>query len=54
MSMREFLKENREKIDDYIRSQCPNVGKLTNDARREWIANDERLYWFAKHAGVKI
>ena len=52
--MREFLKTNREKIDCYIRSQCANLIKLNDEARRAWIANDERLYWFAKHAGVKV
>ena len=54
MPMREFIKVNRATIDGIINQKCPNVGKLNDADRREWIANDEGLYLWAKREGVRV
>lgn len=54
MSMREFIRQNREEIDAAIRSTCDNLGKLNNEDRQDWIMNDEGLYSWARSSGVKI
>ena len=47
MTMREFIKKNREEL-----TECTGA---TNDAEREqWILNDEGLYNWARSEGVKI
>jgi len=56
MKLQDFIKENREEIDDCI-ARALNMGKnpLANDhERRLWILNDEGLYNWARSAGVKI
>lgn len=53
MTMRDFIKTNRDEIDQCIRSVCPNVS-LNNEERRQWILNDEGLYNWARSEGVKI
>ncbi len=53
MTMREFIKENREEIDECIRRVCDNC-RLNDEERKEWIANDEGLYMWAKGEGVKV
>jgi len=50
--MIKFIKENREAIDKYIKSVCPNC-PLNNESRRDWIMNDEYLYNWARSFGVK-
>lgn len=54
MSLREFLRQNREEIDAAIRRVCPNIGSLNDDDRRQWIANDEGLYRWARSLGVNV
>lgn len=54
MTLRNFIRENREYIDGYIRGTCPNVGSLNDNDRRDWIANDEGLYNWARSEGVRI
>lgn len=63
MTMREFLKGNRELLDEYIRGQLdrPNdrgergaPTSLNNKERRLWVLNDEGLYHWAKKEGVRI
>lgn len=54
MSMRDFIRQNREALDAAIRGACPNVGSLNDDDRREWIANDEGLYQWARSEGVRV
>ena len=54
MTMRQFLRDNRQAIDAAIKKMCPN-GRPSNDAeRRLWIANDEALYHWAKREGVRV
>lgn len=52
--MSEFLKLNRAEIDRAIRKACPNVGSLNDSNRRQWIANDEGLYNWARAEGVEV
>lgn len=47
MSMTRFISLNRKVIDEYIRSVCPNCGKLDYSERVNWILNYESLYGFA-------
>ena len=53
MSMTRFIQENRESIDRVIKRACPNV-RLSDQARRLWILNDEGLYNWARSAEVRI
>lgn len=53
MSIRQFIRENREEIDAAIRRACPNCS-LNNEERRMWILNDEGLYRWARSEGVRI
>jgi hypothetical protein len=53
MTMKDFIKENREELDRCIQMACPNC-RLNNEERRLWILNDEGLYLWAKSCGVKI
>jgi len=53
MTMREFIKENKKEIDQCIKRVCSNC-RLNDVERREWIANDEGLYHWARSEGVKI
>ena len=54
-SMREFIKDNRDEIDTFIRNAMQNNDYRINDTeRREWIANAEPLYWWAKGEGVNV
>jgi heterodisulfide reductase subunit B len=53
MRLREFIRKNKEEIDDIIKSACPNC-KLNNDERENWIMNDEGLYIWAKSEGVRL
>jgi hypothetical protein len=54
MSIKDFIKENRDELDDYIKRACPNIGRLNDDERRLWVLNDEGLYRWAKSEGVRI
>ncbi len=53
MTMRDFIKTNKEEIDACIRHACPNVS-LSNEERRLWILNEEGLYRWARSQGVRI
>ena len=53
-SMREFIRQNRDRIDRMILKVCYNVGDLNDEARRQWILNDEYLYNWARSSGVPI
>ena len=53
MTLKEFIKENKDGIDEVIEFHCSNC-KLNNTERREWILNDEDLYRWAKREGVRI
>lgn len=53
MTIRQFIRENREELDRCIRSVCSNC-RLNDEERRNWILNDEGLYNWARSAGVRI
>ena len=53
MTMKQFIKENRQEIDAAIRRACSNC-RLNDTERRAWINNDEGLYRWARSEGVKI
>ena len=53
MSLRQFIKEHREELDELIQNASPGAPK--NDSEREmWILNDEGLYHWARSSGVNI
>jgi len=54
MTMRDFIRSNRSKLDTCIKRACPNVGTLNDDDREQWISNDQGLYNWALSMGVKI
>jgi hypothetical protein len=54
MSLREWIRQNRAELDAAIRRACPNLGTLNDEDRRQWIANDEGLYLWAKGDGVRV
>jgi hypothetical protein len=52
-SLREFLREHREELDEAIQRVAP--GAPRNDYERElWIHNDEGLYRWARSEGVRL
>ncbi len=53
MTIRDFIRENREEIDDVIQKVAPGSPK-NDEARRDWILNDEGLYNWALSEGVRI
>lgn len=67
MTMRDFIRENREELDRSInsvlyrydghggRGTIPDPPPSRNDGeRRDWINNDEGLYRWARSEGVRI
>jgi hypothetical protein len=55
MTLREFIKKNRQEIDSGISRFYGDNCKPSNDAeRQDWILNDEGLYNWAKSEGVKL
>ena len=54
MSLETFVRQNRNKLDMWIRSKCPNIGKLSDRERGLWVVNDEQLYAWAINAGVRL
>jgi hypothetical protein len=55
MTLKNFIRENQEVIDDRIRYVIDDpFAKIDNADRAEWVANDERLYLWALEEGVKI
>jgi hypothetical protein len=53
MTLKNFIKENREELDECIKKACPNC-RLNDNERRLWIFNDEGLYLWARSEGVRI
>ncbi len=53
MTLRDFIKQNKEELDECILRVCPGL-RLNNDERRNWILNDENLYDWARSEGVRI
>ena len=54
MTLYQFIKENREEIDQCIKRACPNNQYFNDEERRNWILNDEGLYNWARSEGVYI
>lgn len=53
MTLKNFIKENREELDECIKRVCPNC-RMNDEERRLWILNDEGLYRWARSEGVRI
>jgi len=53
MTIKEFIKQNREELDRCIRLVVPDC-RIDDDERRLWILNDEDLYNWARSEGVRI
>jgi hypothetical protein len=55
MSMRDFIKENKEDIKAGIRNVLRDPSApLSESDIREWIMNDEGLYNWARSSGVRV
>lgn len=55
MSMKQFITDNRERIDRHIKARLGRPLAVLNDKdRRDWIANDESLYRWARSEGVRV
>ena len=53
LSMREFIRRNRDAITEAIRQQVPN-STLNDDDRRKWVLLDESWYDRARREGVRV
>ena len=53
MTLNQFIKENREELDECIQKACPGAPRSDSE-RRLWILNDEGLYNWARSEGVKV
>jgi hypothetical protein len=54
MTKKNWIKENRRAIDDYIKGLVPNIGSLNDKDRWDWVMNDEYLYNWARRSGVRV
>ena len=55
MSLAEFIRQHREKLDREIRQCLNDPGlRLNDEQRRLWILNDYNLYLWARKEGVSI
>ena len=53
MTIKDFIKNNREELHLCIDNVCPDHPRNDNEIRL-WINNDEGLYRWARSEGVKI
>lgn len=53
MTLKQFIKDNKEAIDAAIKRATGNPPQNAED-RRLWILNDEGLYRWARSEGCKI
>ena len=53
MRLQDFIRENRQELDECIKRVCPNC-RLNDEDRKQWILNDEGLYNWARYEGCKI
>jgi hypothetical protein len=51
MTLRQFVRENREMIDRVIHNVCGDDFKIDNAEREEWVRNDNGLYTYAQGCG---
>lgn len=54
MTLKKFIKENRQEIDNAIKSVCPNARYFNDEERRNWVYNDQSLYSWARSCGCRI
>lgn len=54
MSRRDWIRQHRDELDTHIRAVCPNIGRLNDSERDNWLINDEGLYLWAKSDGVRL
>ena len=54
MTMREFIRQNREELDEIILRRCPDLHRLNDEERRQWVLNDETIYNIARVNGVRV
>ena len=54
MTIKRFLKENREEIDAAILRANPTQQYFNDGERLGWLRNDESLYLWALDAGVNL
>lgn len=54
MTVRTFIKNNREEIDQVIKKALNTQAALNDTTRHLWILNEESLYLWAQSEGVKI
>lgn len=54
MTIRQFIKENREMIDHIILAIVPTSKWFNDEVRRQWIHNHDGLNAWAKGCGVRI
>lgn len=52
-SFREWIRENRKELDEYIHRVVPSY-RLNDEDRRQWVLNDEGLYLWARGEGVRV
>ena len=52
MTLEEYIRENRAKIDAVIEAACGPNGRFDDEERRLWVLNDEVLYNDALEHGV--
>lgn len=55
MTLKDFIKENKEELDVCIRRALGGrKNTINNEDRRQWILNEETLYNWARREGVRI
>jgi hypothetical protein len=54
MTMRAFLREFRDEIDEVIISVVGPDAKRNDHERELWVRNDESLYHMARRCGVRV
>lgn len=54
ITMRQFIRENREMLDEHISAVVGNHSHRNDDERESWVLNDESLYLMALEEGVKV
>jgi len=52
-TLRQWIRENREELDEAIRRVVPGA-RVDDEERRLWVLNDEGLYRWARSEGVEI
>lgn len=52
-SLRQWIRENRQQLDEAIQRACPGAAR-NDDERRLWVLNDEGFYLWARGEGVDV